>query len=35
MTLGRSPEISLDGWEDNLVMLRYDESIFVNRGAIT
>jgi len=29
MMLGRDPEIELDGWEDGLVMLRYDEAIFV------
>lgn len=29
MMLGRDPEIMLDGWEDGLVMLRYDEAVFV------
>ncbi len=31
MTLGRNPEIKLDGWQDGLVMLRYDDAIFVTR----
>ena len=29
MMLGRDPEIKLDGWDDGLVMLRYDEAVFV------
>jgi len=34
MMLGRDPEIKLDGWEDGLVMLRYDEAVFVKREDI-
>ena len=34
MILGRDPEIKLDSWEDGLVMLRYDEAIFVKREDI-
>jgi carbamoyl-phosphate synthase large subunit len=29
MCLGREPDITLDGWQDGLGMLRYDEAIFV------
>lgn len=34
MMLGRDPEIKLDGWENGVVMLRYDEAIFVRREDI-
>ena len=34
MMLGRAPKISLDGWEDGVVMLRYDEAVFVRREDI-
>ena len=34
MMLGRDPEIKLDGWEDGLVMLRYDEAVFVRHKDI-
>lgn len=30
-SLGRDPEVSLDGWTDGLVMLRYDDAVFVRR----
>lgn len=28
---GRNPKIKLDGWEDGVVMLRYDEAVFTKR----
>ena len=31
MMLGRKPQIKLDDWQDGLVMLRYDDAIFVTR----
>lgn len=31
MMLGRKPQIELDGWQDGLVMLRYDDAVFVTR----
>lgn len=34
MMLNRNPEIELDGWCDGLVMLRYDEAIFIDKGMI-
>ena len=34
MVLGRTPEITIDGWEDGVVMLRYDDAIFVTKEAI-
>ena len=34
MLLGRDPKIRLDGWEDGVVMLRYDEAIFTRRQDI-
>jgi len=34
MMLGRDPEIMLDSWEDGLVMLRYDEAVFVRHSEI-
>jgi len=34
MMLGRDPEIVLDGWEDGLVMLRYDEAVLVRHEDI-
>ena len=32
--LGRDPEVTLDGWTDGLVMLRYDDAVFVRRDEI-
>lgn len=32
--LGREPEIDFDGWQDGIVMLRYDDAIFVTKEAI-
>jgi len=29
LMLGRNPQIALDGWTDGLLMLRYDEAVFV------
>lgn len=34
MVLGEVPDIKLDGWQDGLVMLRYDEGIFVDKKDI-
>jgi len=34
MTQGKSPIIKLDGWIDSLVMLRYDDAIFVKKEFI-
>lgn len=34
MILGRDPEIKLDSWEDGLVMLRYDEAVFIRHEDI-
>lgn len=34
MLLGKEPQISIDGWRDGLVMLRYDEGIFVDKKDI-
>jgi carbamoyl-phosphate synthase large subunit len=34
MLIGSDPDIVLDGWEDGLVMLRYDKAVFVNREDI-
>ena len=34
MILGKNPHIELDGWRDGVVMLRYDEAIFVSREMI-
>jgi len=34
MTQGKSPIIKLDGWIDGLVMLRYDDAIFVKKEFI-
>jgi carbamoyl-phosphate synthase large subunit len=31
MMLGKNSEIQLDGWQDGVVMLRYDEAIFVTK----
>ena len=33
--LGHEPEIRIDGWQDGLVMLRYDEAVFVDRATLT
>jgi hypothetical protein len=33
--LGEDPPIALDGWQDETVMLRYDDAVFVRRGDIT
>jgi carbamoyl-phosphate synthase large subunit len=32
--IGRDPVIDSDGWRDGIMMLRYDEGIFVDRAAI-
>lgn len=32
--LGRDPEVTLDGWTDGLVMLRWDDAVFVRRDEI-
>jgi carbamoyl-phosphate synthase large subunit len=32
--LGREPEITIDGWADGTVMLRYDDAVFVRREDI-
>lgn len=34
MMLGREPEITIDGWQDGIVMLRYDDAIFVTKEMI-
>jgi carbamoyl-phosphate synthase large subunit len=34
MMLGREPEIEIDGWQDGVVMLRYDDAIFVTKEMI-
>jgi carbamoyl-phosphate synthase large subunit len=34
MVRGEIPDIRLDGWQDGLVMLRYDEGIFVDKKDI-
>lgn len=34
MMLGKEPEITIDGWQDGVVMLRYDDAIFVTRETI-
>lgn len=34
MLLGDDPYIEMDGWQDGLVMLRYDEGIFVDKKDI-
>ncbi len=34
MVLGETPDIEIDGWQDGLVMLRYDEGIFVDKKDI-
>jgi carbamoyl-phosphate synthase large subunit len=30
---GKQPQVEIDGWEDGLSMLRYDDAIFVKAGA--
>lgn len=35
MLLGKDPEIIIDGWEDGIVMLRYDDAIFITKDMIT
>ena len=32
--LGRNPQIPLDGWTDGLLMLRFDDSVFVPREKV-
>ena len=32
MMLGRNPHIPLDGWTDGLLMLRFDDAVFVSRA---
>ncbi len=34
MMLGREADISIDGWKDGVVMLRYDDAIFVTKEMI-
>lgn len=34
MILGRDPEIIIDGWQNGVVMLRYDDAIFVTKEMI-
>ncbi len=34
MMLGKKPEISIDGWQDCTVMLRYDDAVFTTRDRI-
>jgi len=34
MMLGRDPQITLDGWTDGLLMLRFDDAVFVKREGI-
>lgn len=34
MMLGKNPEITIDGWQDGIVMLRYDDAIFVTKETI-
>jgi carbamoyl-phosphate synthase large subunit len=34
MMLGRNPKITIDGWQDGIVMLRYDDIIFVTKEMI-
>src|SRR5208337_2093698 len=34
LMLGRNPQIALDGWTDGLLMLRYDEAVFVPHEGI-
>lgn len=33
--LGREPEVAMDGWTDGLVMLRYDDAVFVKKSEIS
>jgi carbamoyl-phosphate synthase large subunit len=35
MMLGKEPVITIDGWQDGLAMLRYDDAIFVTKDLIT
>lgn len=32
--LGRDPTVAMDGWTDGLVMLRYDDAVFVQKSEI-
>lgn len=32
--LGREPEVAMDAWTDGLVMLRYDDAVFVQKSEI-
>jgi carbamoyl-phosphate synthase large subunit len=34
LCLGRDPKIEIDGWQDGLAMLRYDEAVFVSKGKL-
>lgn len=34
MVLGKESEVTIDGWQDGIVMLRYDEAIFVTKEMI-
>lgn len=33
--LGREPEVAMDAWTDGLVMLRYDDAVFVQKSEIS
>lgn len=35
MTLGKELDISIDNWQDGLVMLRYDDAVFVTKDMIS
>lgn len=35
MILGKEPKIAIDGWQHGLVMLRYDDAVFVTQEMIT
>ena len=32
--LGREPAVAMDAWTDGLVMLRYDDAVFVQKSEI-
>ena len=34
MMLGRDPQIALDGWIDGLLMLRFDDAVFIPREKV-
>ena len=35
MVMGKTPDISIDGWQDGVVMLRYDDAVFVTKDIIS